>query len=87
MSRMAGPSREELERLDDAELEHLAVEWRARASRGAREAYGVAHALEAERRRRLRARSLPHVPPQLPRPARPWWKFWQGLGGGSGPSA
>ena len=86
MSRTAGPSRGELESLEEAELEQLAVEWRTRASRGAREAFGAAHALEAERRRRQSASRfapLPPVPSALPRPAHCWWKFWQGLGGGS----
>lgn len=83
MSGMTGPGREELGCLGDAELEQLAAQWRARALRGAREAYGVAHALEAERRRRLRAISLLPVAPELPRPPRPWWKFWQGRGDGS----
>ncbi len=86
MRRGTGPAQEELERLGDAELEQLAVEWRARASRGVREAYGVAHALEAERRRRQRVTSLGQVPAAIQGPTRPWWKFWQGLGGSSGSS-
>lgn len=86
MSRPSVPSREELESLGDAELEQLAVEWRARASRGEREAYGVAHALEVELRQRIRISNLQQLPPDLPVPPRPWWKFWQRLGGDSNPA-
>lgn len=85
MSRPSVPSREELASLEDAELEHLAIEWRARASRGARDAYGVAHALEVELRQRVRASHLQQLPePELMSP-RPWWKFWQASGNGPKP--
>ena len=42
--------------LSDDELDRLAVTWRLRARRGDREAFGLAHALEVEQRRR-------HAPP------------------------
>lgn len=65
---------------DDATLEDLALTWRARAQRGEREAYGTAHALEVELRRRMReaAESVqtPSAPPE-PAPARAWWQFWR----------
>jgi hypothetical protein len=83
MNRPALPTQEELQSLDDAELEQLAVEWRARASRGERDAYGVAHALEVELRQRVRASNLQQLPPEAPVPPRPWWKFWQGPADGS----
>jgi len=48
------PTPQPLAELDDAQLERLAVGWRAQAARGDRRAFGMAHALEVERRRRLR---------------------------------
>ncbi|WP_295985479.1 hypothetical protein [uncultured Variovorax sp.] len=69
------PSREELASLDDEELERLALEWRGRASRGARQAYGVAHALEVEWRQRIRVSRAQQLPPPVAEPRR-WWKFW-----------
>jgi hypothetical protein len=45
----------------DDDLKHLAVTWRAKALRGNREAYGVAHALEVEYRRRLRDSHIPQL--------------------------
>lgn len=68
----------QLGHVDDDELERLAVSWRAQALRGDREAYGIAHALEVERRRRLRASRMAQLPPEPVRP-RPWWKFWAPL--------
>lgn len=76
MSRHRVPTPEELAGLADQELERLAVEWRARASRGAEQAFGVAHALEVELRQRVRASRAVELPPPA-RPPRPWWKFWQ----------
>lgn len=65
----------QLGHVDDDELERLALAWRAQALRGDREAYGIAHALEVERRRRLRASQMALLPePRVAR--RPWWKFW-----------
>lgn len=65
--------------IDDETLVKLAQEWRAYAQRGEKEAYGTAHALEVEVRRRSRqAAALEEtVPPAEPAAERPWWKFWQ----------
>lgn len=62
--------------MDDDELERLAKNWRAQALRGDREANGIAHALEVEQRRRLRASQMMHLPPE-PESVRPWWTFWK----------
>ncbi|MDM0019288.1 hypothetical protein [Variovorax saccharolyticus] len=72
------PTPQQLADIDDEELLRLAVSWRAQASRGDREAFGIAHALEVECRRRLRASQLHQLPPETPPAARPWWKFWSG---------
>ena len=72
----AVPTPAQLEHLDDEALERLAVSWRTLALRGDREANGVAHALEVERRRRMRASQLAQLPPQPLAAPRPWWKFW-----------
>jgi hypothetical protein len=85
MSRPRVPTSEELAGLEDEELERLAVEWRARASRGAKQAFGVAHALEVELRQRVRASRVLELPPPASAP-RPWWKFWQARPPG-GPSS
>jgi hypothetical protein len=66
--------------LDDDQLAELAREWRRR--RAAREdelAFGLAHAFEAELRRRVRDSQVsPLTTPEQPRSPkpRPWWKFW-----------
>ena len=70
------PTPEQLQELDNETLMNLAVEWRAKAMRGDRDAYGVAHALEVETRRRLRESQLQQLPPALPALPKPWWKFW-----------
>lgn len=64
--------------LSDEELVDLAVSWRLHACRGDREAFGPAHALEVEQRRRHPTSSV------MARPAlrtmvmaRPWWQFWR----------
>jgi hypothetical protein len=63
--------------LDDERLEQLAVSWRAQALRGDRRAFGVAHAFEVERRRRLSATQLQQLEPLAPVSSpKPWWKFW-----------
>jgi hypothetical protein len=63
--------------LDDERLEQLAASWRAQALRGDRRAFGVAHAFEVERRRRLSASQLQQLDPLTPVASRkPWWKFW-----------
>jgi hypothetical protein len=69
------PTPQQLAELTDEELEHLAIAWRARAARGDQSAFGLAHALEVERRKRLRDSQLATLPPE-PAPRRPWWKFW-----------
>jgi len=68
------PKSNELTHLDDAELERLAVIWRVRAGHGQREAFGIAHALEVEQRRRLRVSQLLQLPPE-PIAERRWWHF------------
>ncbi|RYF52684.1 MAG: hypothetical protein EOO27_28000 [Comamonadaceae bacterium] len=74
-----------LAHLEDGELAQLAEEWRARALRGDRKAYGPAHALEVEQRRRC-GPSPTKAPEGTPAPTpRPWWKFWDpGPSGHSG---
>ncbi|MDM0108497.1 hypothetical protein QTH97_26350 [Variovorax sp. J22R24] len=69
-------STQQLAHLDDEEVARLAAMWRARALRGDREANGIAHAFEVERRRRTRASYLAQLPPEPPERPRPWWKFW-----------
>ena len=77
MDRYPVPSREELAGLDDEELEALAKQWRVRANRGDKSAYGVAHALEVELRGRVRTSRLQQLQAEPPAKPRPWWKFWQ----------
>jgi hypothetical protein len=72
----AVPSNEELTSLDEEALAAHAVEWRARASRGEKSAYGVAHALEVELRRRVRTSLMQQLAEERPAPPRPWWKRW-----------
>lgn len=83
MKRYSFPGREELTSLADDELEQLASEWRARAGRGDKTAYSVAHALEVELRHRIRSSLLPLAQEPQAKP-RPWWKFWR-VGPGDGP--
>jgi hypothetical protein len=80
------PTPSQLAQLDDEELAQLATNWRTRAGYGHRDAFGVAHALEVEQRRRLRQSQLQQLPPE-PLATRPWWKFWQmsPAEGGGGP--
>ena len=71
------PTPSQIASLDDERLDELAQGWRTQALRGDRRAFGVAHAFEVERRKRLRASQLQQLealaPVALPRP---WWKFW-----------
>ena len=61
--------------LSDDELDRLAVTWRLRARRGDREAFGLAHALEVEQRRRQSTPSVVVNPALRTLVAtRPWWK-------------
>lgn len=68
------PTPSQIARLDDECLKKLAEGWRTQALRGDRRAFGVAHAFEVERRRRLRESQLLPLAPATP--GRPWWKFW-----------
>lgn len=71
------PTPSQLASVDDERLEQLAAAWRAQALRGDKSAFGVAHAFEVERRRRLRASELQQLEPLQPiAPSKPWWKFW-----------
>lgn len=72
------PTPLELAALEDEALARLTVEWRAAALRGDKRAFGTAHALETERRRRLRdteAQALEALP--SPNQRVRWWRFWQ----------
>ncbi|WP_147400506.1 hypothetical protein [Acidovorax cavernicola] len=69
--------------LDETSLAAHAAEWRRRALRGEKQARGIAHALEAEMRRRFgdsippsQSADLDTRPLALRQPERPWWKFW-----------
>jgi len=79
---MEFPTTQSLLELDDQQLAGLAANWRARAGYGDRAAFGAAHVLEVERRRRLRATERLATQPQAlsepvpPRAKPPWWKFW-----------
>lgn len=64
--------------VDDAELARLAKMWRAEALRGNRDANGIAHALEVEGRRRVRADQAQQHALVLKRQPKPWWMFWAG---------
>ncbi|OAK58078.1 hypothetical protein A3K87_03465 [Variovorax paradoxus] len=77
MSRHDAPSAAELAQLEDGMLERLALEWRSSASRGEKQAYGVAHMLEVELRRRVRGRRAEQQPPPPASAPRPWWQFRQ----------
>lgn len=61
---------------EDEELGRQCAMWRGRARYGDREAFGIAHALEVEQRRRTRSSQMQGLPPE-PVPARAWWRFWQ----------
>lgn len=73
---MTTPTMPALGHLDDEELARLAADWRAHALRGNREAYGIAHALEVEQRRRQRPSQMAPLAPAAV-PNRRWWRFWQ----------
>jgi len=71
------PTPSQLASLDDERLEQLATGWRAQALRGDRGAFGIAHAFEVERRRRLRESELQQLEPLEPvAPPKPWWRLW-----------
>ena len=73
----AVPTPTQLAKLDDAELDSLAVAWRAQAARGDRTSFGIAHALEVEHRRRLRDSQMAQLLPEPQAPLRRWWQFWR----------
>ena len=64
--------------LNDADLAQLAHQWRARAMRGDRVAFGPAQVFEAEQRRRVRDSKFVELAPEKStyQTDRPWWKFW-----------
>lgn len=70
------PTPSELAHLDDEELDRLVARWRAQAGRGDREAFGIAHLLEVERRRRVRDSRLQQLDKPVAAP-RPWWQWWR----------
>lgn len=70
----AGSPPAHLAHVPDDELARLAVLWRSRAGHGDREAFGIAHALEVEQRRRQRPSQLALLQQRQASP--PWWKFW-----------
>lgn len=73
----AVPTPQQLALLHDEELLHLATLWRAHAARGVCAAFGVAHALEVECRRRAREGRGPVLRAvQAEAPRRSWWKSW-----------
>lgn len=74
---MARP--EEVAELTDERLGELAREWRRRAGRGDAEAFGIAHVLEVEQRRRAKISERPQMPEPLAGPQRPRWKFWKAI--------
>lgn len=65
MTVMSPPTLQQLALLNDNELQDLATLWRKQAARGVRPAFGMAHALEVECRRRGRERSI-DVQPAAP---------------------
>ena len=83
----AVPTPTQLAELDDAQLDGLAVAWRPQAGRGDRTAFGVAHALEVERRRRLRDSQMAQLLPEPQAPLRRWWQLWREPGDGSKPAS
>lgn len=75
----------DLRSLSDEELARHASDWRQRALHGERSAGGIAHAFEAELRRRGGAgfvqaepSSLDTRPEWLRNRKRAWWKIWGG---------
>jgi len=76
MNVMPPPSLQQLALLNDDELHDLAALWRKQASRGVRSAFGMAHALEVESRRRDRERSLAVEPAHAAQAfAGTWWTW------------
>lgn len=73
----SSPTPQQLAQIGDEQLEQLVRSWRAQAGRGDREAFGIAHALEVEWRKRIRSSQMQQLPAEPAPPARPWWKFWR----------
>ena len=75
--------------ITDERLEVLAREWRARAARGEKDAYGIAHSLEVEVRSRSRASQRAALTYTTPSPGSPrrWWQFWRSRDAGRLPGA
>ena len=70
---------DDFQNFSDEDLERVTKEWRARADRGERDAFGIAHDCEVEMRRRQRAKDVVSAAPveaAVPAPPQPWWKFW-----------
>ena len=72
------PSSPELARTTDQDLEQMAASWRVKAGRGQRQAFGIAHALEVELRRRVKTRLVEDSPRESPRRTTRWrlWNSW-----------
>ena len=72
------PTADELDLLTDGALAEMASAERQRALRGDRNAFGRAHLLERELRRRAGTISSFGPPLDLSpaRPTRRWWQFW-----------
>ena len=77
MTVMSPPNRQQLALLNDNELIDLAALWRKQAARGVRPAFGMAHALEVECRRRERERSAGAQPVEGAHAAdgSSWWHW------------
>ncbi len=63
----------------DEDLTRVTREWRAKADRGERDAFGIAHECEVELRRRQRAKEVVSPAPAetaVTAAQEPWWKFW-----------
>ena len=75
MTAMPPPTLQQLALLNDDELHDLAALWRKQAARGVRPAFGMAHALEVECRRRAREGSVEVQPVRAAQAAvgQNWW--------------
>ena len=79
---------DDLDLLTDGALAEMASAERQRALRGDRSAFGRAHVLEWELRRRAGTiRSFgPPLDFTVARSPRPWWRFWGRTSGAAGAS-
>jgi hypothetical protein len=71
------PTPGQLSELSDEDVAAFALAWRARAAQGDRNAFGVAHALEVEHRRRVRTSQFQSLPTEPPPAPRRWWRLWR----------